>query len=69
MAQEQKMTQEHKRIMQRLDDEFGDTKSYKWKVAVCHFVGYYDNMAKTTKREGIIHIPPKNCSKGGDLSA
>jgi len=48
------MTQEQKRIMQRLDDEFGDTKSYKWKVAICHFVVYYNNVEKLIATKGII---------------
>ncbi len=63
MIQEQKMPQEQKRIMQRLDDEFGDTKSYKWKVAICHLVGYYDNVEKLITTNGIV------VQKGGDLSA
>jgi hypothetical protein len=33
-----------KKTMEQLDEEFGDTKSYEWKVSICHFVNYYDNM-------------------------
>jgi len=42
------ITQEQKKmeIMKYLDEEFGDTKSYEWKVSICHFVIYYDNMAE-----------------------
>ncbi len=56
------MTQEQKKIMQRLDDEFGDTKSYKWKVAICHFVIYYNNVEKMIKTSGIVVQP--NIEKG-----
>lgn len=60
------VSNEQEMIMQSLDDEFGDTKTYEWKVAICHFVTYYNNQVETIKREGIIHIPPNNYSKGGD---
>ena len=43
------MTQEERKkkiesVMQLLDEEFGDTKTYEWKASICHFVIYYDNM-------------------------
>jgi hypothetical protein len=40
-----------KETMDALDEEFGATKSYEWKAAICHFVIHYDNMeGKQLKR-------------------